>query len=315
MAQGIRKINGYTNSYPTVTTLSGTAVWNTTYMLGTISSLSFTVPAYTDNDSMSEIIINFTASTSFTASINTSNFTTVSGLDDLYMIEGDYSLSIVPINSTTLSCLWKKYTTTLPSGYTLKNSIYTTAKQIVNTGVIPNYNTILEITGYVPGDGYTLAGMGNNLSGGYFYCEINTNIDGSAVVFNAGGYSASTSLNKSIAYSGDMQNTTYKIDTSTGNLYTNGTLLGTSASTKTGLTTSYSIYLFGRNMAGSIGNCRTGGAVIKRCKIWKDGTLLRDFVPCVRVSDNKPGFYDLCGSSSPFDTTPFYSASSGLSSD
>ena len=29
------------------------------------------------------------------------------------------------------------------------------------------------------------------------------------------------------------------------------------------------------------------------CKIWDDDILVRNFVPCYRVSDNKPGLYDL----------------------
>lgn len=30
-----------------------------------------------------------------------------------------------------------------------------------------------------------------------------------------------------------------------------------------------------------------------RFKIWDDGTLVRDFIPVYRKSDNKPGLYDL----------------------
>ena len=46
---------------------------------------------------------------------------------------------------------------------------------------------------------------------------------------------------------------------------------------------------------------------IYRMRIWNQyGTLSKDFVPCIRISDNKPGMYDLCGSISNLTNTPFY---------
>ena len=41
-------------------------------------------------------------------------------------------------------------------------------------------------------------------------------------------------------------------------------------------------------------------------KIRKNGTPVRNLVPAVRVSDSKPGMYDLCGSICPLTNTPFY---------
>ena len=32
---------------------------------------------------------------------------------------------------------------------------------------------------------------------------------------------------------------------------------------------------------------------IRSFKFWSGDTLLRDYKPCIRLSDNKPGFYDL----------------------
>ena len=42
------------------------------------------------------------------------------------------------------------------------------------------------------------------------------------------------------------------------------------------------------------------------CKIWDDDTPKRNFIPCVRKSDGKPGLYDLCKSICPLTGTPFY---------
>ena len=35
-------------------------------------------------------------------------------------------------------------------------------------------------------------------------------------------------------------------------------------------------------------------------------TDIRSYIPCVRISDSKPGMYDLCGSICPLTGTPFY---------
>lgn len=48
------------------------------------------------------------------------------------------------------------------------------------------------------------------------------------------------------------------------------------------------------------------------CKCWylilrdDNGVPVRNLVPAVRVSDSKPGMYDLCGSICPLTNTPFY---------
>lgn len=110
MAQGVRTLNGYVNNYPVLTSLSGTAVWNTDYKLGSISALSFTVPAYATTDGASEIRICFTASANITAAITTSNFTTKCGFADISISSGkSYELSIIPLSATVLTCVCKEW--------------------------------------------------------------------------------------------------------------------------------------------------------------------------------------------------------------
>lgn len=45
---------------------------------------------------------------------------------------------------------------------------------------------------------------------------------------------------------------------------------------------------------------------IKTFNIYDNDTLIRNFIPCVRKSDGKPGLYDLCKSICPLTGTPFY---------
>ena len=107
---GIRTLNNYTNHYPIVTTLSGTAAWNTEYRLGSISSLSFTIPGYTITDAGCQIRITFTASSNITASITLPSGVTVQGISDLDISNGSsYEIDIVPITSTLFLCLCNTY--------------------------------------------------------------------------------------------------------------------------------------------------------------------------------------------------------------
>ena len=75
-------------------------------------------------------------------------------------------------------------------------------------------------------------------------------------------------------------------------LYINGQLMGT----RTGQTSfpNYNLYIFGRNVAGSpdtqYSKYRNR---IHNLKIWNGTTIQRNFVPCYRKSDMKPGMYDV----------------------
>ena len=48
------------------------------------------------------------------------------------------------------------------------------------------------------------------------------------------------------------------------------------------------------------------GMQCKGARVWQGDVLVRDYVPCVRIIDSKPGMYDLCGSTCPLTDTPFY---------
>lgn len=66
-----------------------------------------------------------------------------------------------------------------------------------------------------------------------------------------------------------------------------------------------SIYLLGRHQVNTVyGN--SPAAMVSGLRIWDDGVLVRDFIPCVRKIDGRAGFYDLTGSVSSETGTPFY---------
>lgn len=53
----------------------------------------------------------------------------------------------------------------------------------------------------------------------------------------------------------------------------------------------YTLYLFANNHAGAAAS--HGTFKLYSCQIYDNGTLVRDFVPCYRKSDNVAGLYDL----------------------
>ena len=58
--------------------------------------------------------------------------------------------------------------------------------------------------------------------------------------------------------------------------------------------TTQNMYLFVLNNAGSLTKC-VNPVKIFSFKIWQDGSLVRDFVPCINESTGKGGMYDLKG--------------------
>ena len=83
----------------------------------------------------------------------------------------------------------------------------------------------------------------------------------------------------------------YKVKLDKNNLYVDGVLKNTW--TYASFTTNYNALLFARKV-------NSNGAIQERskmrlynCKIWDNGTLIRNFIPCYRISDNELGLYDL----------------------
>jgi hypothetical protein len=87
-------------------------------------------------------------------------------------------------------------------------------------------------------------------------------------------------------------NTIYKIYANKNLFYVNDTLVDTR--TAGTFSSSYAMLLLASNNGGdstNIDNCFNGK--LYYCKIWDNGTLVRDFIPCYRKSDNVIWMYDL----------------------
>lgn len=74
--------------------------------------------------------------------------------------------------------------------------------------------------------------------------------------------------------------------------YGTGIFQITGSGTTTANTGANTLPIFGFRESGGAINWRFTG-YLKFYRIWENNILIRDMRPCVRISDNKPGMYDL----------------------
>ena len=176
----------------------------------------------------------------------------------------------------------------LPTGYRQLEYLESTGTQYINTGVNADTNTEVEVVvkfTQIFNDN-TIIGMD---AGSYlnkaFCLEYSTPLRGIVTCF---GQNAANEIPQTgvvpTAYN------KYEIKTSKQGMYVNGTLYPFLVQ-HTSFSCPYPLFAFcyGRN-----GGVALGGKVrIHYLKIGNSGTLQRDFLPALRISDNKPGLYDL----------------------
>lgn len=177
----------------------------------------------------------------------------------------------------------------VPAGYTQLRYIKSSGAQYIDTGVAPTLETKMWAQGFY------LAGTGN-------YCPIMGSANPSCSMpayGDAGGSSAYCSFgnqtDKSIASSliAGEQPPTLEIDKNGATITTAGVSTKStkfSASTMSGNAATH-IALFGRGNSGSFE--RLAKAAIFRAKIYDNGVLIREFVPCIQKSNNEVGMYDI----------------------
>lgn len=72
-------------------------------------------------------------------------------------------------------------------------------------------------------------------------------------------------------------------------------------------TTTKTVWIFqAHNNLGSMATDTYSKGYLYAAKIIDNGTVVRYYVPALRLLDSKPGLYDLCGSICPLTGTPFY---------
>ena len=172
----------------------------------------------------------------------------------------------------------------LPLDYTQLDYIIAQGYEYIDTGFKPNQDTKVTMS------------VGNCSKAAFFFGAWNVQWnDGAYSVCNDGGGVYAGYDGQSIAgevqdaLTGDhiveMDKNVVKIDGNVDRTFT-----------YTNFQVNYNLYLGAQNRIGTpTWRLANGDRAfdIKYCKIYDNGTLIRDYVPCYRNSDKKPGLFDL----------------------
>ena len=193
------------------------------------------------------------------------------------------SLSLAP---STLS----QNTKILPEEYTQVDYIQSDGTQYINTGVIGTNNHGAEIE-------FAYNSVSSEVSARLF--GTRNDINGIGAFCFISSYSGATNSNIYIASNYSILSNSIAIDTNwhsikanvlnDNNVYYDNVLQFEGYNTE--FTAEAEASIFRTYNQTSYGT--PASAKIKKLKIYNDGTIIRDFIPCYRNSDNEVGLYDL----------------------
>ena len=180
-----------------------------------------------------------------------------------------------------------------PEGYTRLEYLEFTGTQYINTNYVPNNNVDASITASfknVNGNIHTFIEGGNSWkSNEILICANQTSASGTnGRLIGFKGTDSSfiiTSLPEAIPY----VNIKHTYEIKDYSFYIDKQLIFTFNTTNINTTNTMYIGAYHRN--SGVGEYLIGNVYV--CQIWDGGTLVRNFVPAKRNSDNKPGMYDL----------------------
>ncbi len=219
--------------------------------------------------------------------------------DETSAIVSDYELSgVLAEGTSTITVFYEGKTATFTVnvtkfelvGYTQYSYLQGDGNSYIDTGVKPNQDTKFEIK--TARNSATEVFTPLEAWGSGYYFGLNT----------SGAYLC-WCWGVSYPYVQNSNNTTgeYVFSNDKGLLYNNGTEVCNAHSESINrpsaedliFSIDYSMFMFANNSSGSPTSISTNNTEIYYCKIWNGDTLVRDFIPVKRDSDNAIGMYDL----------------------
>ena len=193
---------------------------------------------------------------------------------------------------------WNQRRSRLPEGYREVDYLESNGAQWINTGVIPSYAIGDDVYSQIEFQCLNISQV-QRMSGVYtssvnYYTQFFLNVSSYAF------FGVQSSVITWVTYGEadtDWHTAGYDVQTKTANF--DGTEyqypdIAASVEHR------FPLYLFARNDSG-VADLFFRGRI--RAFTYTD---IRSYIPCVRISDSKPGMYDLCGSICPLTGTPFY---------
>lgn len=191
----------------------------------------------------------------------------------------------------------------LPSAYQEVEYIKSSWTQYINTGYIPTIYDSIEVkfkTETSSSDTILYGSRRRNTSNLYTYEDFSVRINtssgkGIAVHYpkdwtTAGGYTDTSWI-----YTGNIISNPHTLKVTPNYCYVDWALVYTFNVTRTAYNGTYPSRIFGMNSNLS-SDYKLGKFTVYYLKIWNNNTLVRDFVPCYRKSDNVIWLYDLVNS-------------------
>lgn len=166
----------------------------------------------------------------------------------------------------------------LPSGYRELSYIKSSGTQYIDTGFKPNQNTRLVLHCNIINSGDTMFVFGSRVA--YQNTAFALHIEGGIIKDHYANTVLASTIRDNGQHTIDKNKNVTTID---GTSYTHETATFQS---------SYNLQLFSLNQSGSIESRRVSMSIYS-CKIYDNGTLIRDFVPAKRTSDSVVGLYDV----------------------
>lgn len=165
----------------------------------------------------------------------------------------------------------------LPSGYRELSYIKSSGTQYIDIGFKPNQNTrmVLEAAS-------TEGKSDNNVY--LFGCDAGFGTNGFSVSTWTAGFGSATSTSDFDWSDGEK----HIIDLNCGTLAIDGTVKWTATAT---FQSAYNAYVMSMNRSGNTVMPFTGK--LFSCKVYDNGTLIRDCIPAKRTSDSVVGLYDV----------------------
>ena len=183
--------------------------------------------------------------------------------------------------SKTITGVWTQIhnpASDVPEGYTQLEYIESSKTQYIDTGFKPNQNTKAEIKYQTPDTkSHCIAG-----------CDTRWKTKGFSF-YPSDAEFGNAAQGSSLPRTGQI--TIDILDK--GVVYRDGTRRW--ASTSQTFSCDWNFYIFAQNRNGTFNEPIS--EKVYYCKIWDNGTLVRDFIPARRNSDNAIGMYDLANSS------------------
>lgn len=180
----------------------------------------------------------------------------------------------------------------LPAGYTRLAYIETTGHNFGKTGYLANRNTNLTIeTDYKPSKaGDFLFGKRDSRRGSNFSIAGHIN----KMRFDFGLDAKTMAYQPSGWYTLEIKPGPYP-EAPSGwrtQVLINGQVQDDATSTNPQLDANYELYIAACNTGGSVSGTAEPGSKIGKIVIRESGEIVRDYIPCKRLSDNEPGWWD-----------------------